>query len=76
MPSTAISRIVYEPDTLTLNVWFRESDEHYRCYDVPPRVHDAFRKATSKGRFFNTHIKDRYAFQHMSGGPNSSQHAA
>ena len=76
MPSTAISRIVYEPETRTLNVWFRESGELYRYYEVPPRVHDAFRKAASKGRFFNAHIKDRYAFQHMSGGPTSGQHPA
>ena len=76
MPSTAISRIVYEPETLTLNVWFKESGELYRYYDVPPRVHEAFRKAASTGRFFNTHIKDRYPFQRMQGGPDNGRHAA
>ena len=76
MPSTAISRIVYEPETQTLNVWFRESGELYRYYDVPPRVHDAFRKAGSKGHFFNAHIKDRYPFQRMSDKPDSGRHAA
>lgn len=76
MPSAAISRIVYEPERQTLSVWFRESGELYRYYDVPPRVYDAFRKAMSKGRFFNAHIKDRYPFQHMSGDPDDSRHAA
>ena len=65
MPSTAISRIVYEPDARVLNVWFRDSGELYRYYDVPSRVHDAFRSAASKGRFFNAHVKDRYAFQRI-----------
>lgn len=76
MPSTAISRIVYEAETRTLNVWFRESGELYRYYDVPPRVHDAFRKAGSKGRFFNSHIKERYPFQRMSHAPDDGRHAA
>jgi hypothetical protein len=76
MPSTAISRIVYEPETLTLNVWFKESGERYRYYDVPPRVHEAFRKAASKGRFFNSYIKDRYPFQRMSHKPDNGRHAA
>ncbi|TMJ35195.1 MAG: KTSC domain-containing protein [Alphaproteobacteria bacterium] len=76
MPSAAISRIVYEPEMQTLNIWFRETGELYRYYDVPPRVYDAFRKAMSKGRFFNRHIKDRYPFQHMSGDPDNGRHAA
>jgi KTSC domain-containing protein len=76
MPSTAISRIVYELDRQTLNVWFRESGELYRYYDVPPRVYDAFRKAMSRGRFFNRHIKDRYPFQHMAGDPDKGRHVA
>jgi hypothetical protein len=76
MPSTVISRIVYEPETQVLNVWFRESGELYRYYDVPPRIHDAFRKAGSKGKFFNSRIKDHYAFQRMSGHPDNGRHAA
>ena len=78
MPSTAISRIVYEPEAQVLNVWFRDSGELYRYCDVPPRVHDAFRKAGSKGRFFNIYIKDRYAFQRMGRVPDNDdgRHAA
>jgi hypothetical protein len=75
MPSTAISRIAYEAETQTLNVWFRESGELYRYYEVPPRIFEAFRKAGSKGRFFNLHIKDRYCFQRM-GDPHDGRHAA
>jgi hypothetical protein len=75
MPSTAISRIAYETDSQTLSVWFRESGELYRYYDVPARVHAAFRKAGSKGRFFNHYIKDRYPFQRMH-DPDDGRHAA
>jgi hypothetical protein len=75
VPSTAISRIAYEDETRTLSVWFRESGELYRYYEVPRRIYDAFRKAGSKGRFFNHYIKDRYPFQHI-GGPDGGRHAA
>lgn len=62
MPSTAISRIEFDPETGTLDIWFRESGRRYRYYDVPARAYEAFRRATSKGRFFNSHIRDRYDF--------------
>ncbi|WP_119391483.1 KTSC domain-containing protein [Taklimakanibacter lacteus] len=39
MPSTAISRILYEHEAQVLNVWFRESGELYRYCDVPARIH-------------------------------------
>jgi len=74
---SAISRIAYEAENQTLSVWFRESGELYRYYDVPPRVHDAFRKAASKGRFFNAYIKERYAFQRIEHAPDDDgRHAA
>jgi len=66
MPSTAISRIEYEPGTRTLDVRFRDSGRLYRYYDVPERVYAAFRKSVSKGRFFDDHIRDRYYFAHIS----------
>ena len=75
MPSTAISRIAYDPETRTLSVCFRPSGELYRYYDVPARVHDAFIRAVVKGRFFNLHIRDRYAFQRI-GDPDDGRHAA
>jgi KTSC domain len=75
MPSTAISRIAYEAENQTLSVWFRESGELYRYYEVPARIHAAFQKAGSKGRFFNHYIKDRYPFQRMH-DPDDGRHAA
>ena len=66
MPSTAIRRFAYDAETQTLSVWFRQSGELYRYYDVPHRVYEAFRNAGSKGRFLNHYIKDHYPFQHIS----------
>jgi hypothetical protein len=63
MPSTAIADFKYQPETKTLLVWFRETGELYRYIDVPPGVYEAFEKASSKGRFLNKYIKDRYCFQ-------------
>jgi hypothetical protein len=64
MPSAAIADFKYQPETKTLLVRFSESGELYRYIDVPQGVYEAFKKASSKGRFLNKYIKDRYCFQH------------
>lgn len=69
MPSTTVSRIDYDPQAQVLDVWFKASGEHYRYHDVPPLVYEAFRRASSKGRFLNAHVKERYPFQRMPAGP-------
>lgn len=55
--SSAISRI--EWNNGTLSIWFHESGR-YNYYGVPESVYNAFLAASSKGGFFNDHIKDRY----------------
>ncbi len=50
----------YDPVTRILSVWFLPSGNRYDYEDVPPRIYAAFRKASSKGRFFNEFIRDRY----------------
>jgi hypothetical protein len=62
MPSTAIKSINYHPATRTLSVWFVPSGNRYDYEDVPPQIHASFRKAPSKGRFFNEQIRDRYKY--------------
>nr|WP_287178389.1 KTSC domain-containing protein [Mesorhizobium sp.] len=62
MPSTAIQSINYDPATRTLSVWFVPSGNRYDYDDVPPQTYAAFRKASSKGRFFNAFIRDRYSY--------------
>ena len=57
--SSALSRIAYEHADRTLMVEFK-SGRQYAYYDVPRTVWDAFCHAPSKGRFYNSDIKDNY----------------
>jgi len=41
-------------------VTFRESGKTYTFCRVPEGVYEAFISASSKGQYFNDHIKDRY----------------
>lgn len=63
MPSTAIRRIAYLNADRELDVTFLESGHTYTYIGVEPEVHEEFQRAPSKGRFFNTRIKDRYPFR-------------
>ena len=65
MPSTAIRRFDYDPETRTLYVTF-VSGQDYAYDDVPPEAAQAFREAFSKGRFFQTEVRDRYAYRRLS----------
>lgn len=56
--SSAVSRIEFASGTM--DVWFVESGGPYTYFGVPEQVYRAFLAASSKGRFFNDHIKDRY----------------
>lgn len=57
--SSAISSIEHDAATLQLHVTFHETGT-YTYFGVPQSVYDAFLKASSPGRFFNDHIRDRY----------------
>ena len=72
MPSTAIRRIAYLAQDRELDVTFVASGNTYTYIGVEPEVHEEFRRAPSKGRFFNTRIKDRYPFRRWGGGPPGS----
>ncbi|QLL65834.1 KTSC domain-containing protein [Sinorhizobium mexicanum] len=63
MPSHLIKRTDYDPETRTLSVWLVTSENRYDYDDVPPETYAAFRRAFSKGRFFNRHIRDRFRFR-------------
>jgi hypothetical protein len=64
MPSTAIRTISYDAPARRLAVTFITGRQY--VYDgVPATVFHAFRTASSKGRFFNAEIRDRYAFREV-----------
>ena len=58
--SSLISRILWDDDTQALSIWFRDRGR-YVYEGVPRAIYDALGHATSAGRFFNEHIKGRYA---------------
>jgi len=59
MPSTVIRSFDYHPAIGALDVEF-VSGRRYRYAGVQPDVAEAFRAAFSKGRFFNSRIRDHY----------------
>jgi len=64
MPSTVIRRFAYLPAKRALDVEF-VSGRRYRYYGVPEGLAGRFRAAFSKGRFFNTRIRDDYPFEEL-----------
>ena len=61
MPSSVIRRYRYDPVLRALEVTF-VSGKVYVYGDVPPEVFEGLSAAASKGRFFNEHIRDCYAY--------------
>ncbi|MBB4227356.1 KTSC domain-containing protein [Rhizobium mongolense] len=63
MPSHLIRDTNYDAATRTLSVWLVTSENRYDYEDVPPDTYAAFRRAFSKGRFFNAHIRNRFTYR-------------
>jgi hypothetical protein len=61
MPSTVIRSHSYDPATRTLTITF-VTGRRYVYDDVPRDVYDAFKAASSRGTFFNRHIRDHYGY--------------
>lgn len=59
MPSTVISRFVYDETGAALWVEFT-TGRRYVYSDVPREVADALRHAFAKGVYFNSRIRDRF----------------
>ncbi|ESZ31979.1 KTSC domain-containing protein [Mesorhizobium sp. L2C066B000] len=63
MPSTSIRKFDYDPNTRVLSVWFVASGKKFEFLDVPAEAFAAFKAAFAKGVYFNSHIRNRYAFR-------------
>jgi hypothetical protein len=61
MPSLVIRSFRYDEGSRTLLIIFR-SGRRYRYADVPPEIYKEMRAAFAKGTFFNTRIRDRFAY--------------
>lgn len=64
MPSTAIRHFDYDAPKCELLVTFT-TGRRYIYFNVPPAIIAAFRAASSKGTFFNTQIRDRFAYREL-----------
>lgn len=62
--STNLGAVGYDAKTRTLEIEFL-SGRVYQYHGVPQNMHDQLMQAPSKGRFFNTYIRDSYPFSRM-----------
>jgi len=56
--SSAFSFIDYDEATSTLTISFKSGDYDYKNF--PKSLYEDFLASSSKGRFYNTYIKDKF----------------
>jgi hypothetical protein len=66
MPSTVIRKWNYDEAEQRLDVTF-VSGRHYSYHDVPPRIAEGMREASSKGSYYNRRIRDHFRFTRTDG---------
>ncbi|WP_407716438.1 KTSC domain-containing protein [Micavibrio aeruginosavorus] len=57
--SSAISAIGYNQQTRRLKIKFKQGDTYDFC-GVPQNIFDEFLRASSKGRYYDMYIRDKY----------------
>lgn len=57
--SSAIRAVGYDSSTRRMKILFAEGHAYDFC-NVPAIVHEGLLRASSKGRYYNDHIRDRY----------------
>ncbi len=62
--SSAIERIDYRSETGQLFVTFT-GGRRYIYFDVPASIYRRFMEAESRGRYFNSQIRDHYDFREL-----------
>jgi hypothetical protein len=62
MPSSVVAAFYYDQPSSKLRVVFK-SGMIYDYANVPPEAYEEMKKAISKGKYLNDHIKTRYDFQ-------------
>jgi hypothetical protein len=63
LQSSALMSVSYDEVRHALRATFRESGRTYVYDGVPQELYDALLFADSVGAFFNTHIRDHFAFR-------------
>ena len=62
--SSNVRAVGYDEPAQTLEVEFLNG-RIYQYYGVPEHTHVRFMQASSKGIFFNTHIKNQYPYSRV-----------
>lgn len=62
MPSSVIKYFSYDEVTKTLKIIF-VTNMVYLYKNVPEKIYKTFKASGSKGRYFNSHIKDKFNFK-------------
>ncbi|HEX6171497.1 MAG TPA: KTSC domain-containing protein [Chitinophagaceae bacterium] len=62
MPSSVVAAIRYDEKTSRLRVIF-QSGSIYDYLNIPEKIYDEMKKASSKGEFLNKKIKPNYKFE-------------
>ncbi len=57
--SSAISAIGYDPDSRRMKIKFKQGETYDFC-NVPEHIFNGLLSASSKGTYYNDHIRDRY----------------
>lgn len=57
--SSAITAVGYDQSTRRMRITFEQGDSYDFCA-VPHHVYEALMRASSKGAYYNDHIRDRY----------------
>lgn len=57
--SSAMSRVEYDEGSRRLDIWFNGTGR-YTYYGVPLAIYLGLLNASSKGRYFNDNIRDRF----------------
>ena len=70
MPSTVIRSCRYDRRRRELDVIF-PSGRRYIYQGVPKKTYDSMTAASSKGDFFNRHIRDHFTFERTGEGPSA-----
>ena len=66
--SELVSKVFYDPETLTLDAVFRTKKRkptRYRYTRVPAKTFAEFVLADSMGKYFNKNIRNRFSFQQV-----------
>lgn len=64
MPSSVIKHFSYDADTHTLKIIFI-TNIVYLYKNVPEKIYKLLKASGSKGRYFNSQIKDKFQFQKL-----------